>query len=98
MLTGRLPDKTVRVGETLEYSLPVGGEPMPVATWVLNAAILTPSDIVNISVNRQLVELMICPAQKIHNGVLVLKLTNSAGELKLQGNVRVFGKLKLHVV
>lgn len=87
-----MEEKTVKVNQQLDLSIPVVGEPSPECWWLFNGEEIKSGDSVKVSSGTNVGKLLLIPAKRSHMGKYTLKAKNKWGEDSCEVDVNVFGK------
>jgi len=87
-----MEERSVKVNQQLDLSVPVKGEPAPDFCWQINGTDVVTSDTVKVSSGGNIAKLLLIPAKRSHVGKYTLKATNKWGEDSCDIEVQVFGK------
>lgn len=87
-----MEEKTVKVNQQLDLTVPVEGEPAPECTWLFNGSELKSSANVKVSGGNNLAKLLLIPAKRAHEGKYTLNAKNKHGEDSVEIDVTIFGK------
>jgi len=87
-----MEEKTVKVNQQLDMSIPVEGEPSPECWWLFNGTEIKSGENVKVSSGTNMGKLLLIPAKRSHMGKYTLKSKNKWGEDECEVDVNVFGK------
>lgn len=87
----------IKVGESFEYNIPIGGEPQPTASWTRGNVSLRQDGRIVIKSDRATANIKVQDAQRSDSGKYTLTLKNSAGEQSGSGIVTVVCKLSVSI-
>jgi len=85
-------DKTVKVNQQLDLTVPVEGEPAPECSWLFNGSELKSSGNVKVSAGINLAKLLLIPCKRANEGKYTLTAKNKHGEDSVEIDVTIFGK------
>lgn len=87
-----LQDQIVRVGQRVNFTVPIGGSPMPKVLWTLNHKDVVSNDRIDVHTRPTEAILDIPFAARTDSGTYTLKLKNELGECSGSANVQVLGE------
>jgi len=87
-----LTDKTIKVNQQLDFTIPVEGEPAPECKWSMNGAEIASADNVKVSYATNVAKVLLIPARRANEGKYSLTAKNKWGEDTLEVDVIVVGK------
>jgi len=87
-----LTDKSIKVNQQLDFTIPVEGEPAPECKWTFNGAEISSGENVKVSYATNVAKVLLIPARRANEGKYTLTAKNKWGEDTLEVEVKVFGK------
>jgi len=87
-----MEEKTIKVNQQLDLSVPVVGEPAPECKWMLNGAELKSEGNVKVNFGANMAKLLLIPARRANEGKYTLTATNKWGEDTVDCEVAIFGR------
>jgi len=87
-----MEEKTVKVNQQLDLSVPVEGEPAPECWWVFNGNELKSSNNVKVTYGANQAKLLLLPAKRCNMGKYTLNAKNKHGEDSAEIDINIFGK------
>lgn len=93
-----MTDQKLKVGQTLEFEVPISGEPEPEVSWSLNGAKIMPSKRVTIESVEGKARIVVKPVEVDDAGAYTLTLTNSSGADTHTVDVIIRGKRETIIV
>lgn len=87
-----LQDITVKVGETIQYNVPISGEPPPSAHWTTKQSTVRTGERFSVDNSEKVARLKIDNAERGDSGVITLTLKNTVGAVTSSANVLVVGE------
>jgi len=87
-----MEEKTIKVNQQLDLTVPVEGEPAPECTWLFNGSELKSADNVKVAVSANVAKLLLIPAKRANVGKYTLNAKNKWGEDTVEIDVNIFGK------
>lgn len=91
--TSAMQDIIVKVGQKINWAIPIEAAPKPTAAWSIDGTRIEPSPRVDMSVTNTHVYFDIPFSLRTDSGRYTLKLTNDLGSTSCSANVTVLGKL-----
>lgn len=87
-----MEEKTLKVNQQLDLTVPVEGEPAPECSWLYNGSELKSCDNVKVSYGSNVAKLLLIPARRANVGKYTLNAKNQWGEDSVEIDVNIFGK------
>lgn len=87
-----MEEKTVKVNQQLDLTIPVEGEPSPECTWLFNGSELKSGGNVKVSSGSNMAKVLLIPAKRENVGKYTLNAKNKWGEDSVEVDVNIFGK------
>lgn len=90
-----LQDLVVRVGQRINFTVPIEGSPLPKAQWAINFKDIVSDARIDLSTTSTETTLDIPFSVRTDSGTYSLTLVNELGSVTASANVSVLGKLNL---